>query len=258
MPTITRDGADLYYEVHGSEGPGLVFAHGRGGNAASWWQQIPHYRDRFRVVVFDHRGFGRSRCDTEDFDVRRFGPDLVEILDACGIHDAALVCQSMGGRTGLQLALEHPERVTCLVLACTPGGLDLPEAREASLRRVAAGEQDFGNLAVAAGFPGREPGLAALYDQIRAFNDGCGPAGLDAQAAAAGVDPARLDGYRLPTLLVTGSEDRIFPPEVIRAVAACIPGSELVEVEGAGHSVYFEDAARFNALLDGFLARHAA
>lgn len=62
MAFVDARGARIYYECHG-EGPALVFAHGRGGNAASWCQQVPRFVRDYRVLVFDHRGFGRSRCE---------------------------------------------------------------------------------------------------------------------------------------------------------------------------------------------------
>ena len=119
MPTIEREGAALYYETHGS-GPAVVFVHGSGGSALSWWQQIPHFAKRHRVVAFDHRGFGRSTCRTRSLDPRHFADDLAAILDAAGVARAALVCQSMGGWTGLPFALAHPERTAALVLAGRP------------------------------------------------------------------------------------------------------------------------------------------
>lgn len=60
MATVNSGGAAIYYEVHG-DGPAVVFAHGRSGNATSWWQQVAWFSRRFQVFVFDHRGFGRSR-----------------------------------------------------------------------------------------------------------------------------------------------------------------------------------------------------
>jgi pimeloyl-ACP methyl ester carboxylesterase len=57
MPFLPRDGCQLYYETHGA-GPALVFAHGLGGGHLSWWQQVPHFRDRYTCVTFDHRGSG--------------------------------------------------------------------------------------------------------------------------------------------------------------------------------------------------------
>ena len=58
MPTVKAQHAKIYYEACGPENaPALVFAHGRGGNASCWWQQVPHFSERYRVIVFDHRGF---------------------------------------------------------------------------------------------------------------------------------------------------------------------------------------------------------
>jgi pimeloyl-ACP methyl ester carboxylesterase len=91
--------AKIYYESYG-EGPALIFAHGAGGNASSWWQQVPHFADRYRVITFDHRGFGRSICPDEALDIKCFVDDLVCIMDTEVIDTATLVCQSMGGWTG--------------------------------------------------------------------------------------------------------------------------------------------------------------
>ena len=76
MPHVSSRGAEIYYEVHG-EGPVLVFAHGMGGNHLSWWQQVPSFVGRgYRVVSFDHRGFGRSSCAPDDFHPLHFPDDL--------------------------------------------------------------------------------------------------------------------------------------------------------------------------------------
>jgi pimeloyl-ACP methyl ester carboxylesterase len=92
---------------------------------------MPHFARRLKVVVFEHRGFGRSRCGKEHFKSDYFHGDIRAILDAEGIDKGALVCQSMGGWGGLKLAVTHPERVAALVLANTPGGLDTPKANAA-------------------------------------------------------------------------------------------------------------------------------
>ena len=61
MPRLEQASVSLYYEVHGA-GPAVVFAHGAGGNAMSWWQQVPRFARRYTVIAFDHRGFARSPC----------------------------------------------------------------------------------------------------------------------------------------------------------------------------------------------------
>jgi pimeloyl-ACP methyl ester carboxylesterase len=253
MPYAKRSNASLYYEVHGT-GPALVFAHGAGGNTQIWWQQVPHFARTHRVVTFDHRGFGRSQCALSDFHAREFAADLRAILDAAGIERAALVYQSMGGWTGLRTAVESPERVSCLVLSGTPGGVFTPKVLEAFARigRIAAGEGIRGGPAVAPDFPAREPELAHLYDQISALNPGLPPGGL-ATLAQASVEAAELAGFAVPTLMISGEHDQLFPPDVLKEAAAQIPGCRLVSFASSGHSPYFEAAPRFNRLVGEFL-----
>ncbi|MFI5317208.1 MAG: alpha/beta fold hydrolase [Myxococcota bacterium] len=258
MPQVKRSNAALYFESHGS-GPVVVFAHGAGGNTLIWWQQVPFFARTRRVITFDHRGFGRSRCEPADFHGREFAGDLRAILDAAGVDRAALVCQSMGGWTGLHAAVESPERVTCLVLSGTPGGVFTPKVTEAFGRagRTAASEGIRGAPALAPDFPAREPALALLYDQISALNPGLPRAGL-ATLAESRIEAAELVGYRVPTLMISGEHDQLFPPDALKEAAAQIPGCRLVSFPGAGHSPYFEDAPRFNRLVAEFLAEVGA
>ena len=255
MAFATSGRAKIYYDVHG-EGPPLVFAHGRGGNSASWWQQIPEFSEDYKVIVFDHRCFGRSLCASEDFDRAQFDADLIAVLDAENVTAAAVVCQSMGGWTGLRTALYHPGRVRCLVLANTPAAVDLPAVRQAIVTaRQAFAEQGVGSVAVAPGFPERAPNAAYLYHQIDGLNLQI-PEAL-AYGSEGWIDPAELAGFAMPTLFITSEHDRLFPPAVIREVAALIPEAQFAVLPGAGHSAYFEVPEAFNATVADFLARHA-
>ncbi len=251
MPHAKRPDAELYFEVNG-DGPPLVFAHGAGGNTLIWFQQVPHFARTRRVVTFDHRGFGRSKCAA--FHAREFAGDLRAILDAAGIERAALVCQSMGGWTGLRAALECPNRVSALVLSGTPGGVLPPKVLSAFARigRLAAADGIRGGPALAPDFPARQPALAHLYDQISTLNPGL-PAGALATLGEARVTPEELAGHSVPTLMISGEHDQLFPPDALKEAAALIPGCRLVSFPGAGHSPYFEDAPRFNRLVEEFL-----
>jgi len=255
MPTVSSGNASIYYEVHG-EGPCVVFAHGRGGNAASWWQQVPEFSASYRVVVFDHRCFGRSRCATEDFDRAKFDADLIAILDQECIGQAAIVCQSMGGWTGLRTTLRHPERVSCLVLSNTPAGVDTPKVRAALAEaRVMFATEGVGSAAVADDFPERAPESAFLYRQINGLN-------LQIpEALAFGEDvwhrAEDLEGFTTPTLMITSDHDRLIPPGAVKEVAALISGAQFVQLPGAGHSPYFEIPEAFNRTIAPFLKAHA-
>ncbi len=260
MPTVTRAGAEIHYECHG-DGPALVFAHGAGGNAASWWQQVPFFVKRgFRVLCFDHRGFARSPAPGDALSLAEFVPDLEAMLDAEGIDRAALVCQSMGGWSGLPFALAHPERVRALVLCGTPGGVWTDEVAAALAGvgeriQAAGGLSGPGGPALGRSFAEKEPRLAFLYDQISGFNV-VDLAPLLGQIGSVRIDAARLAGFATPTAILMGHEDVLFPPEAMRSVAATIPGAALVEFPDAGHSTYFEQPDRFNEVVADFLAKH--
>jgi len=251
MPTVETEGASLYYEVHG-DGPAVVFAHGRGGNCASWWQQVPVFAQRYKVIVFDHRGFGRSRCDAQQFEAEYFPRDIAAILDAEGIERAALVCQSMGGWGGLKLAVTQPARVAALVLANTPGGLDTPKAT-AAIEHIASGAIPPGTGQIGKTFAAANPEGAYLARQISGLNSNF-PRSFNRLTSARSVTLDELKGYAVPTLALTSPEDILFPPEAMEEVAAAIPGARLEVIPGVGHSTYFEAPEIFNRVVSGFLA----
>jgi pimeloyl-ACP methyl ester carboxylesterase len=219
---------------------------------------VPFFAREHRVLTFDHRGFGRSQCAPGHFHAREFAGDLLAILDHAGVEKAPLVCQSMGGWTGLRAALTFPERISCLVLSGTPGGVFTPKVVEAFTRigRIAAGEGVRAGPALAPDFPAREPERAHLYDQIAGLNPGLPPSAL-ASLGEARVAPAELAGYAVPTLLVAGEHDQLFPPDALKEAAAQIPGCRVFDFPGSGHSPYFEDAPRFNRLVSEFVAEHS-
>lgn len=251
MAIVENEGASLYYEVHG-EGPAVVFAHGRGGNCASWWQQVPFFAQSYKVIVFDHRGFGRSRCDDKHFEADYFSRDIAAILEAEKIERAALVCQSMGGWGGLKLAVTQPERVAALVLANTPGGLDTPKAT-AAIQHIASGAIPPGTGQIGKSFVAASPEGAYLARQISGLNSNF-PRSFNRLTSAGAVTLDELQGYAVPTLALTSPEDILFPPEVMEEVAATLPGARLEVIPGVGHSTYFELPETFNRVVSGFLA----
>jgi 3-oxoadipate enol-lactonase len=260
MPVVERPHATIYYEVCG-DGPPLVFAHGAGGNTLVWWQQVPHFARRHRVLTFDHRGFGRSPCADGHEQARHFADDLTAVLDQAGIDRAALVCQSMGGWTGMQFALAHHERVAALVLSGTPAGLLTPSVL-ASLQAIAQAAAQMAEApawnephsALAADVFERDPERGFLYAQLSALN----PPGALGRLALNEVmlDPAALAGWSIPTLVIGGEQDGLFRPDVLAGVAAAIPGAHFAVLPYAGHSPYFETPDEFNRVVSQFLDRH--
>ena len=114
MPSAPINGINLYYETQGSGDEVFVFAHGAGGNHLSWWNQVPAFAERGRVVTFDHRAFGQS-LDTDGRGAGAFVDDLEALLDHLGIERATLIAQSMGGLSAMGFTLRHERRVKALV-----------------------------------------------------------------------------------------------------------------------------------------------
>ena len=260
MPFLARPGCDLYYETHGT-GPGLVFAHGLGGSHLSWWQQVPAFQDRHTCVVFSHRGFGLSRLDAgrPGPSPEAFRDDLAALDEHLALPEVSLVAQSMGGWTCLEYALQRPERVTALVLACTTGTVRPPPLDPA---RAAARTQAEAELVARGVHPAcgermarEQPALHHLYRSVDALSMGLDKAALRAALMATRTrSPESLAELRVPVMCLTGEEDVVIPPESVAALARHIPGARLVRVPAAGHSVYWERSDVFNRLLDDFLA----
>ncbi|MCB1692460.1 MAG: alpha/beta fold hydrolase [Pseudomonadales bacterium] len=258
MATVSSHGTSIYYEVHGEGDRTLVFAHGMGGNGAIWFNQVAHFSPDYRVIVFDHRYFGRSHCAVDDFRPAWFPDDALAILDAENISTATFICQSMGGWTGSQLALRHADRVDGLVMSHTPGVFTHASAvndRRAVIQLVSQRTSSFSTPALAADYPAKNPVGAVLYAEISAFNS-IDPAVIPRKIGEAGidVDTDSIDDYKVPTLFITADHDVLFPPAYIEALAHAVPGAGFANLGDAGHSSYFEIPEVFNARLEQFLA----
>jgi pimeloyl-ACP methyl ester carboxylesterase len=140
----------------------------------------------------------------------------------------------MGGRTAVGFSYRNPGRVSALVLAGTTGGAVTQRAISPRLER-------------------ERPELAYLYRLIARHNP---PRPKDFLAPIPnyrGSSAEFLAGLGIPILFLVGSEDTITPPDVVRMCHEAVPGSQYDEVEGAGHSAYFERADAFNARVLRFL-----
>ncbi|MDA0768860.1 MAG: alpha/beta hydrolase [Chloroflexi bacterium] len=259
MPYVRSGNAEIYYEVHG-EGPPITFSHGAGGNTLVWYNQVPYFAKDHTVLTFDHRGWGRSQCKREDKHAKFFADDLKAVLDDAGIERTALVCQSMGGWTGMHFTLDNPGRVSCIVLSGTPGGIATPRVIEARAARARSRTIDLDrpipwnepHLALAADAFQRDPSMAFMYRLLAGLNPPIGDTGTGDM----GISPSRLDGYAIPTLMISGSQDRIFPPDILEDVSKVIPGAQLHSIPQAGHSPYFETPEEFNRVVGEFVGKY--
>ncbi len=256
MAHANVNGIDLYYEIQG-EGPPVVFAHGVGGNHASWFQQIPFFSRFYRVITFDHRGFGNSE-DKNGLGRRSFVEDLRGLLDHLAIDKVSLVAQSMGGSTCMGFTVRYPGRVNALVMADTLVGITLPEPLRIQQQERREMTRNLSQMerVLSKSLPMREPAKAELYLQIASFNKHNANR-LNQQGPA--PEPITMDqviavARSIPMLFLVGSEDVLQPQDLVRAASELVPNAEFTVVENSGHSVYFEKPSVFNHAVHSYLS----
>ncbi len=251
MPYATVDGTRIYYESEGS-GPVLVLVHGSGGNHAIWWQQVPYFAQRYRTITVDLRGFGGSDAVAEGPDARDFPRDVLGVLDELKIEKAALFGQSIGALACLRLAVAHPKRIAGVVLGHSAGNMDHDELRAATAKDRAAAEQlSVLDRLMSKSFQTRCPELTWLFQKVGTFNRANQQSIRNLGDKGPTPDEVKRSGVRVAFL--AGENDRVISLATLRKAHALLPGSTLLEVPAGPHSMYWENPAVFNCILDQVL-----
>jgi pimeloyl-ACP methyl ester carboxylesterase len=270
-----EDGVRSYYEVFGPADasrsilflPTWSLVHSR-----CWKMQIPYFARRgFRVVSFDGRGNGRSDRPGEGYSCDHYVRDALEILDELSIERVALVALSAGSRPAVQLAADHPERVSHLILIGPAirlaGGarVDLdqflrePPDREGwnKYNAVHWREEYHDFVEWFAGQIFSEPHSTKPFDDFVGWAMETSGEILIATAIESAMPRAAeyCAAIRCPTLIIHGDDDRTIPLDNSRQLQEVIPGSELVIIEGGGHAPSARDPVRTNLLIHEFLER---
>ena len=260
---LERPGCRIYYEVTGS-GPAIVFAHGLGSNHMTWWQQIAHFCPRYTCIAFSHRGYPPSSAIAGGPDPKDYGGDLAALIDTLKLADVRLIAQSMGGISALEYMFGFEHRVHALVLASTCGTIQKSSIPLADPQRLATWQRDAAaaradmqrrNIAPPAGerMAREQPELHFLYKEIANASAAFDREALRARNAAISTrSPELLRDAKTPTLFITGGEDTTYPPFLSPALASLMPNARAEQIADAGHSVYFQRAARFDALVERF------
>ena len=208
--------------VHGS-GPLVLFLHGIGGHRHHWHEQLPVFATRYRAVAWDARGYGESDDYDGPLDFASFTQDVLRVLDFFKAPKADIVGLSMGGRIARNFALRYPERVSHLVLANTTPGFDAltPEAaRKFVDERKNRTPESIRALISPHARPGAYDDLLASFKALHQVSY------LKTLEASVSQDRAApLEKIRVPTLVITSDEDRVYPPSVARDMAKRIPAS---------------------------------
>lgn len=278
MPTVGEEGQIAVggliarYRVAG-DGPALVLLHGDGDSGLSWSWVLPALAREYRVYALDLPGFGGEPLP--DYAPARMARFVLGFLDALGLPRAAVAGNSYGGLVALRLALVAPARVSALALIDSAGlggaivplasALALPgygEAAGAWARTpLGAAQRAWLRATLLFARPSRVP-VAWIAEQERlAVRPGFAVATLAALRAVVGpvgqreVLLAQLPRLAMPTLVLWGANDLVFPAWQAYAARAWLPRGELAVIPDCGHLPHVERPAETAAALARFLAR---
>jgi 3-oxoadipate enol-lactonase len=247
-----------------SDGIGVpvVLLHGFGLDHRMWDDQVPALADRFRVIRYDMRGYGRSSLPTEA--AYAHADDLDELLGALNARPAHIVGLSLGGRVAVQFALRHPDSVRSLTLidSALDGHVWSDDWRQRWSETIAIAKSGDVNKAKRLWFdhplfaPAREqPRVAARLSAMLADYSGWHWANTDPGLAPKPAALSRLADIRAPSMVVVGERDLPDFHRIADALGAGIGGASRIEVARAGHMSTMEAPAFFNDLLLDFLVR---
>lgn len=269
MPYAWTNGFRTWYEEAGPPGaPAVVLIHGHSFDRTLWAPQVAALQPSYRVVTYDLRGHGQSEIPASGYWSAVYAEDLRQLLDALAIERAVLVGHSVGGSTIVHFALEHPDRVTALVIADSAAGHPPESHAEKEMHRLmweitaARGIRPAMEQVWLAGhiFDGvrKRPEVYALAREMCLRYSGQGFRDPRRQFVPRGGLTERFSELRGPCLVIYGDLDHV---EVFTAADAAlrdIPHSERVVIQDAGHLANQEEPALFNAALLAFLQRHAS
>lgn len=255
-------GFELHYLESGA-GPPVVFLHGSGPGAGAYSnfkQNFPELvQAGYRAVLPDMLGFGHSdKPSGIDYTLDLFSSTVVELLDALDIRNCVLVGNSLGGAVSLKIAIDHPARVTKLVLMA-PGGI---ESRETYFSMP--GIQKMVSGFVGAGFDreGLRRILGLLMFDPRHVTDELveerfnilvtQPKDVLARMSIPDLTP-ELAKIRCPVLGFWGIDDQFMPPGGYEKILRACANSRFVMLSQCGHWAMVEHADEFNRQVLGFL-----
>jgi pimeloyl-ACP methyl ester carboxylesterase len=273
---VRVDGIEVHHEVHGPGGaPTVTMSHHFYGSTPVWDRLVPLLADRHRIVTWDRPGFGLTErpvreTRTENPYTRAATARLGwSLLDALGVGETVLVGASAGGTNVLEMYAQQPDRVRALVLLAPAITGDVgapprlrPLLNSTPLRRIApravervAGEVTRDRVTRSWADPARaeDADLAPYEHMLRVEGWSRGLWEVMTAEPPPDMRPV-LRSVRVPTLVVTGAQDRTIPPRWGRWVAASVPGARFSLLPDCGHVPHQERPEELAAIVRPFLA----
>ncbi len=271
---IDINGLDVHVKTAGQGEPTYVLLHGFGASLYSWQAVMEQFGQLGSVIAFDRPAFGLTERPLEWEGQNPYSPEaqvdlVIGLLDHYGVDQAILVGNSAGGTIAMQTALAHPERVSGLVLvdpAVYNGGgapqwtrplLATPQMRHLGpliARQIL--ERGPQLIELAWHDPSQiTPEMLDLYKKPLQVNNWDKALWELTVASRASGLAEKLDRFTLPTLVITGDDDRIVPTADSLRLADELPDAQLAVIPNAGHVPHEERPEAFMQAVKEFLEK---
>jgi len=245
------DDVELYYELHGKGEP-TVFSHGWLEDCSIWSSQVEHFAKNNTVVLYDHRGHGRSDKPKGEYSLQVLSNDLHSLIQKLRLEKVTLVGFSLGGMAALVFTLEHPDKVSKLILVGTTAKMALFPLLIVRVLRYVLPYKTVARMMCRRRFC--KPSEQMVEDELaRAMRVDSYVAYECLKAFTKNYDVRdRVSKIEVPTLVIVGEKDKI-NLEASRYLNKEIKGSELQIMPGFGHTVMIENPEEFNRILEEFV-----
>jgi len=257
VPFVETKDLHMHYELDGpANAPALVLSNSLGTNLSLWDPQASVFAKAFRLLRYDSRGHGRTSATLGEYTVETLGRDVLQLLDALNLDRVNFCGLSIGGMTGMWLAVNAPQRLSKLVLSNSApkiGKLDpwnqrIKLVRESGTRAVA---QPVVEKWFTSEFRTKHPDQITKTRHMIETTSTDGYAG--SCAAVRDFDFwENVPAIRAQTLVIAGTHDQSVPPSDAQKLANQIPGARYLELSAA-HISNVEAAARFTDEVSEFL-----
>jgi 3-oxoadipate enol-lactonase len=257
MPFAQLKDVRIHYGLGGpASAPVLVFSNSLGETFEMWDPQMPVFEKQFRVLRYDTRGHGRSSVTPGPYTIEQLARDVVALLDQLQLDRVYFCGLSMGGQTGMWLALNAADRFHKLVLCNTAAKIGTPEIWNPRIEAVRKGGMKSISTAVMERWFSAEyrAKSADVVASTKLTFEASNPDGYVANCAAIRDFDARevVAAISVPTLVIAGTHDAATTPAEGRYLADRIASARYVELNAA-HLSNIENRDGFNAELGAFL-----
>lgn len=240
-------GVTLPYVAHGNPaGAPVILLHAWGESLRCFDRLIPSLSSTIHALIPDQRGHGDADKPEVGYALVDFAADIEAFMDALGLVSVALLGSSSGGYVAQQLAVDSPDRVSCLVLVGSPRSLQGRTSFADEVARLVDPVDDVWVRDSLGWFP-RFHDVPDWYIDDRVADGARVPARVwrDSLTGLITADPPTETGtITAPTLIICGDRDELISLEEEQALSTAIPGSRLVVYEDTGHLVLWEQPDR--------------